>query len=243
MPEIKRAVILAAGRGTRMGDITSEIPKPMVPIRGKPMLEHVLEQLQAAGIERFFIVIGYRRETIFDHFRNSRFEIEFGVQQTVNGTAKALGLARNFTTVSPFILTFGDIICDPRAYLDAIRILQGNADCKGVLGVRWVDDPWQGAAVYEQNGKIDSVIEKPPPGSSTTHWNSAGVYAFDPVIFDYLARVRPSARGEYEITSAFDDMLAHGCELRVSEITGTWRDVGRPEDLAAMAEDPANSGD
>jgi bifunctional UDP-N-acetylglucosamine pyrophosphorylase/glucosamine-1-phosphate N-acetyltransferase len=78
MQTINSAVILAAGRGTRMGSITESLPKPMLPIGGRPMLEHILERLSLAGIERFFIVVGYHREAIEQHFRGTKFNIEFG---------------------------------------------------------------------------------------------------------------------------------------------------------------------
>lgn len=71
MPEsaVRRAVVLAAGRGTRMGEATAELPKPMLAVHGRPMLEHVLENLAGAGVERFVLVVGYRREAILEHFR------------------------------------------------------------------------------------------------------------------------------------------------------------------------------
>lgn len=102
------------------------------------------------------------------------------------------------------------------------------------MGVRWVDDPWQGAAVYEQDGVIHKVVEKPPPGTSQTHWNSAGLYAVRPSAFAYLDRLTPSPRGEFELTQIFDMMLEEGREVRIAAIDGMWRDVGRPEDLQAL---------
>ena len=103
-----------------------------------------------------------------------------------------------------------------------------------VLGVRDVDDPWQGAAVYETGGRVTRVIEKPPKGTSTTRWNSAGLDGLRPVAFSYLDKLRPSKRGEYEITDIFTMMLNENVEVRISPMEGLWRDVGRPEDLAAL---------
>jgi dTDP-glucose pyrophosphorylase len=103
-----------------------------------------------------------------------------------------------------------------------------------VVAVKAVDDPWQGAAVYEDHGRVQRIIEKPAKGTSTTQWNSAGFYVLRPVIFDYLARLKPSPRNEYELTSAIEAMLADGLDLRTSPVQGNWRDVGRPEDLAAI---------
>lgn len=233
-PFIRRAVVLAAGKGTRMGAITHETPKPLLPIHGKAMLERILERLAATGVEHFFIVVGYRHELIEQHFRNWPLPIEFRVQEPVNGTGSAAQLAQQFAADEPFLLTYADILCDAGEYTRCSGILRDHAGAAVVLAVKAVDDPWQGAAVYEQNGRIREIIEKPPQGASSTRWNSAGFYAFRPVLFQYLDRIRPSARNEYELTSALDLMLDDRLELRISPIAGDWRDVGRPEDLAAL---------
>lgn len=232
MSNIRQAVILAAGRGTRMGEMTLETPKPMLPVQGRPILEHVLERMASVGVERFFLVVGYRRETIVEHFRDWRLPIEFRVQDPVDGTGSATRLAREFAGDEPFLLSFGDIFCEPSAYTACAEALHPNT--VAVMGVKWTEDPWQGAAVYEKDGVIQKVIEKPPPGSSSTHWNSAGLYALRPVAFEYLDRLTPSPRNEYELTQIFEMMLADGRELRIASVDGTWRDVGRPEDLEAL---------
>lgn len=221
-----------------MGQITSELPKAMLPVRGKPLLEHVLDGLAVAGVERFLLVVGYRREAIENHFRNWRLPVEFSVQDPINGTAAAARLARDFVATDSFLLALGDILCDPPAYARCARVLVDCPNTAGVLGVKAVDDPWRAAAVYADNGVITHVIEKPPQGTSTTRWSSAGLYAFRSLVFDYLDRVELSPRGEYEITSIFDMMLADGLELRISSIEGEWTDVGRPEDLAAVNTEP-----
>lgn len=230
MPEsaISHAVILAAGRGTRMGAMTEEIPKPMLEVRGRPILAHILDNLRAAGLSEFLIVTGYHAEKIEAYFA-SESAVKFVWQKRPDGTGSAALLARDFAAGQPFLLTYGDILCEPTEYVRA-RTIPADA----VVAVKAVEDPWQGAAVYENQHRITRIIEKPPKGTSTTRWNSAGFYVFRPVVFDYLARLTPSPRGEYELTSALDAMLADGLQLRISAIEGPWRDVGRPEDLAAM---------
>jgi NDP-sugar pyrophosphorylase family protein len=228
------AVILAAGRGTRMGEMTREMPKPMLPVQGKPLVEHIVERLTAAEIQRFLVIVGYHRELIEEHFRNSGFAMKFVRQEPVNGTGSAALLAKDFVAGKPFLLTYGDILVEPDEYRRCTSVLEKNRNCAVAIAVKRVDDPWQGAAVYETGGRITQIIEKPPKGTSTTHWNSAGFYAFRPVLFDYLRRIQPSARNEYELTSALELMLMDGLELRISEVAGSWRDVGRPEDLQAV---------
>lgn len=231
---LAKAVVLAAGKGNRMGNVTNEMPKPMLLIHGKPMLEHILDGLAAADVEKLFIVAGYRHEIIETYFRHWRLPIEIQVQNPVNGTGSAARLARNFVGGDPFLLTYADILCDASEYVRCASVLDQHPSACAVLAVKAVDDPWQGAAVYEHEGKIQKIIEKPEKGTSTTHWNSAGFYAFRPILFQYLDRLQPSPRNEYELTSAVELMLQDSLELRISPIEGDWRDVGRPEDLLAV---------
>jgi dTDP-glucose pyrophosphorylase len=225
-----------------MGGITTETPKAMLPVRGKPLLEHVLDALALAGVEHFLMIVGYRREVVEEHFRNWRLPVEFRVQDPINGTGGAARLGEEFAGQDPFLLALGDILCDPSAYARCGEVLNENPKTAGVLGVKAVDDPWRAAAVYVNDGVITRVIEKPPQGASTTRWSSAGLYAFRAVAFEYLRRIELSPRGEYEITSIFDMMLADGLELRIASIEGEWTDVGRPEDLDAVNATPRGAG-
>jgi NDP-sugar pyrophosphorylase family protein len=235
MPDsIRKAVVLAAGRGTRMGAITDDVPKAMLSVQGRPLLEHVLERLAQVGVGQFLVVVGYRREMIEEHFANWRLPVEFLVQDPIDGTGSAARLARDFVGDEPFLLTFGDILCDPTAYTSCSDALLHHPATMAVLGVKDTDDPYRAAAVYVENGVVTRVIEKPPQGTSTTRWTSAGVYAMKPAVFPYLDRLEPSPRNEYELTSIFEAMLHDGLELRIGAMEGAWRDVGRPEDLDAV---------
>ena len=231
---MKKAVILAAGRGTRMGELTREIPKPLIPLNGRPMLLHILDRIAAAGVEEVLLVTGYLAEQIEEVASGHGLRVSFRRQETVNGTAKAALLARQWVGVSPFLLTFGDILAEPEHYVGMRESFTGF---DGVLAARYVEDPYQGAAIYvDEERRVQRIIEKPERGTSTTHWNSAGIYVFSPIVFDELERVPLSARGEYEATSAITQMLDAGRALKMFALEGTWMDVGRPEDLAAAAE-------
>jgi len=227
---METAVILAAGKGTRMGHLTADAPKPMLPLAGKPMLEHILDRLRASGIRRVLLVIGYRGEMIRAHLEGYPMEIAYRVQESANGTGSAALLAHDFASDEPFLLTFGDILCSIEDYRGLMAKLDEEA--VGVLGVKYVDDPAPGAAVYEEDNRVVRIIEKPPVGSSTTHWNSAGLYAFRPVLFEELRALPLSPRGEYELTTAIDQLIRRDEVLRLYAIEQEWMDVGRPEDLA-----------
>jgi UDP-N-acetylglucosamine diphosphorylase / glucose-1-phosphate thymidylyltransferase / UDP-N-acetylgalactosamine diphosphorylase / glucosamine-1-phosphate N-acetyltransferase / galactosamine-1-phosphate N-acetyltransferase len=214
-----------------MKQLTDDRPKPMLPLGGKPMLEHVLDRLRAAGFTEVLIVTGYRGEMIEEHFRGYPMRLVYRVQETLDGTGGAARLARDFVGGDDFLLTFGDILVNAEDYAGLAARLDSDAQTQAVAGVKWVDDPWQGAAVYEQDGIVLRMVEKPPPGTSTTHWNSAGLYAFRTSIFDELATIPKSPRGEYELPTAVEQLLARGGRVRIYAIEGAWRDVGRPEDL------------
>jgi NDP-sugar pyrophosphorylase family protein len=215
-----------------MGALTAELPKPMLPIDGKPMLEYVVRRLQSAGLSEILIVVGYRRDLIEAHFGTGFSGISFAVQDVAEGTAAAVKLGRDFAASDPFLLTFGDIICEARNYAQICEMLE-REKAAAVIGVKYADDPWQGAAVYANPfGGVEKILEKPPRGTSTTHWNSAGLYSFGPEIFAEIERTPKSVRGEYEITTSIAQLIEQGRPVHMFPMEGAWRDVGRPEDLA-----------
>src|SRR3954462_2549836 len=119
-----KAVILAAGKGTRMRELTNELPKPMLKVQGKPVLEHILEGLLSAGIREIFIVTGFRAEVIENHFGDGSkwgVRMAYGRQMVQDGTGKAPELAKEFIGDSPFLLTYGDILVPPDTYQQMVR--------------------------------------------------------------------------------------------------------------------------
>lgn len=230
MHTIRQAILLAAGKGTRMGAHTRQIPKTLLAVGGRPLIDHILDRMQAAGIERVLVVTGHLGEQVREHVRSHQLEISFAEQAVIDGTARAALLGRDFAGGQPFLLTFGDILCASEDYRSLLARLEPGTS--GVLGVKLVDDPWKGAAVYaDAAGRVERIVEKPPPGTSRTPWNSAGVYAFRPEVWPEIERVPLSPRGEYEITSAVEQLIASGRRVVLYGIAQDWLDVGRPEDL------------
>src|SRR5690349_12433010 len=111
-----KAVILAAGRGTRMGGLTADVPKPMLRVAGRPILEGLLDRLVEAGYSQALVVTGYRAEVIEDYFRGYRLPLRFVRQSPINGTATAALLGRGFVGCDDFLLTFGDILAGASVY-------------------------------------------------------------------------------------------------------------------------------
>jgi NDP-sugar pyrophosphorylase family protein len=217
-----------------MGALTEDLPKPMLLVRGKPMLERKLDRLREAGFDEAFLVIGYRCEVIEQRLAGYPMALTFRRQEVPDGTGSATLLAREFAGEEPFLLTFGDIYMSAADYRGSYDLLVSDPAAVAVAAARWVEDPWQGAAIYVQDGRVVRILEKPPQGSSTTNWNHAGLYVFRPEVFDHLARIEKSPRGEYELTSAVEAMIAAGRKLLLYAVKGPWRDVGRPEDLEAV---------
>ena len=235
MTKIDKAVVLAAGRGTRMRELTADIPKPMIEVRGKPVLQHIVEGLRDAGVRRILIIVGYHAETVRDSFGDGRrhnVDIEYATQTVQDGTGRVAGLARDFTGGSAFILRYGDILISPMNYKRVINIAD---DCEAIITITRGEDVSKGGAVFvNEQMKLVDLREKPKPGEPTSPWYNAGLYAFRPGIFKFIAKLKPSPRGEYELTDAIRDLAHSGKSVKAVELTGEWADVRDPEVLARL---------
>jgi dTDP-glucose pyrophosphorylase len=229
-----RAVILAAGRGTRMGGLTAATPKPLLEVAGRPILFHVIGGLAAAGVRQFIVVVGYLGQQIEQRLGDGSglgVAVSYRRQERAEGTARALLTARQALAGAPFVLSWGDILVEPATYTAMLGRFRGQP-CDALLAVNPVDDPWRGAAVYVDDAwRVIRIVEKPARGTSTTPWNNAGVFVLDPVVLEFAGRLSPSDRGEYELPQALAAMLAAGRRIDAIPVQGFWSDVGTPEDL------------
>src|SRR6266446_9618549 len=235
MTKIDKAVLLAAGRGKRMREMTTDLPKPMLEVRGKPVLQHIVEGLRDAGVRGFLIIVGYRADTVQNFFGDgSRYniEIQYATQTEQDGTGRVVDLARNFADDSPFVLNYGDILVDPENYK---RLLDLPHDIEAIISVtRGEDVSKGGAAFFNQEMELVDLREKSKPGEESSPWYNAGIYAFRPSIFEFTAKLKPSPRGEYELTDAIRDLAQSGKKVQALELTGEWADVRDPEILARL---------
>jgi dTDP-glucose pyrophosphorylase len=235
MTKIDEAVVLAAGRGTRMRELTVDFPKPMIEVRGKPVLQHIVEGLRDAGVRRILLIVGYHAETVRNFFGDggpSNVDIEYATQTVQDGTGRVVNLARSFAGDTPFILSYGDILVSPVNYK---RVVDIPNDVEAIITVTRGEDVSKGGAVFvnEQMELVD-LREKPKPGEPTSPWYNAGLYAFRPSVFEFIARLKPSPRGEYELTDAVRDLAHSGKKVKAVELTGEWADVRDPEILARL---------
>jgi UDP-N-acetylglucosamine diphosphorylase / glucose-1-phosphate thymidylyltransferase / UDP-N-acetylgalactosamine diphosphorylase / glucosamine-1-phosphate N-acetyltransferase / galactosamine-1-phosphate N-acetyltransferase len=235
MTKINKTVLLAAGRGTRMRELTNELPKPMVEVRGKPVLQHTVEGLRAAGVRDFLIIVGYRADSVQNFFGDGaryNIQIQYATQVVQDGTGRVVDLARNFVEDLPFILSYGDILVDPENYR---RVIDLSDDVEAIITVKRGEDVTKGGAVFlnEQMELVD-LHEKSKPGQATSPWYNAGLYAFRSSIFDFTAKLKLSPRGEYELTDAVRALAQSGKKVKALELSGEWADVRDPEILARL---------
>jgi len=232
-----KAVILAAGKGTRMLPLTERRPKPLVPVAGRPILEHIVGGLASAGVDEVCLVIGWMGDQIVEAFGDGRrlgAKLTYVWQEEFGGTGAAVLLAEEFIGDDRFVLGWGDIIIPPENYRRMMAIYREERP-EAMLAVNRVDDPWEGAAVYVEDGCVDRIIEKPPKGASTTNFNNAGLFVFGPELLGLLKRTEVSERGELEVPSAIQAMLEAGSAIRAYEIDGYWSDVARPSSAIAVS--------
>lgn len=241
-----KAVILAAGKGTRMRELTDALPKPMLKVHGKPILEHILEGLKSAGIREVFIVTGYRADVVESHFGSGErlgLRISYGRQEVQDGTGKAPELARGFVDSDAFLLTYGDILVAPDTYAQMIRRFSGGS-FSGVITVTASEDVTKGGLnLFDEKFCLTRLLEKPSKeevsrlhkaGLLKTAWYNAGIYIFRPVLFEFTAKLEKSPRGEYELTDAVNRMVQAGHKIAGLQILGRWVDVRDPKVLAAL---------
>lgn len=249
-----KAVILAAGKGTRMRELTTDVPKPMLKVHGQPILEHIIRGIASAGVREFFIVTGYKAETIEHYFGDGAklgVKIAYGRQVVQDGTGKAPELAKSFVRSDSFILTYGDILVHPETYAQMIQRFQAGS-FSGVITVTPGQDVTKGGLnFFDEQFCLRRLVEKPSPQQieelratgwlkpGEPAWYNAGIYVFKPTIFDFTARLEKSPRGEYELTDAISALIADRQTLAGLEIQGRWVDVRDPEVLAELEQQSA----
>jgi dTDP-glucose pyrophosphorylase len=244
-----KAIILAAGKGTRMGGLTDETPKPMLLVRGRPILEHILTGLRDVGSSEFCIITGWRAELVEDFFGDGscwEVSIEYARQEVQDGTGKAPELAREFVGADAFLLTYGDILVKTETYAQMLE-RWGEGEFSGLVTVTGSEEVTKGGLFFfDENFCLNHLVEKPTAGqleslrtegrlkAGAPAWYNAGIYIFGPGLFAHTARLEKSPRGEYELTDALAAMLASGEAVAGLEIAGRWVDVRDPDVLRSL---------
>jgi UDP-N-acetylglucosamine diphosphorylase / glucose-1-phosphate thymidylyltransferase / UDP-N-acetylgalactosamine diphosphorylase / glucosamine-1-phosphate N-acetyltransferase / galactosamine-1-phosphate N-acetyltransferase len=235
MSAITKAVLLAAGRGTRMGELTNSIPKPMIVVRSKPILQHIIEGLHGAGVGEFLVVVGYRADVVTGYFNdgsNVGASISYVTQLTQDGTGRVVELAHEFVGKEPFILHYGDILVDPENYTKTVNL---PADVEAIVTVKGNEDCSKGGAVFvDEEMRVTDLREKLAASEHSSPWYNAGIYTFRPSILEWTAKLQPSPRGEFELTDAVRGLAQSGKHVQAIELQGEWADVRDPGIVAQL---------
>ena len=217
-----------------MRELTEDLPKPMIPVRGKPILLHIIEGLRSAGVERVQIIVGYKAEVVRDFFGDgSAFgvAVEYATQVVQDGTGRVVELSREFVGDKAFVLSYGDILVAPANY-SKLTALEGY---EALVSVKRNEAEMAkgGCVVVDDQMCLTDLIEK-PEGKPPSPWYNAGVYSFMPSIFEFTARLQRSLRGEFELTDAIRGLAQASGRVRAVELSGDWADVRDPEVLAQL---------
>lgn len=229
-----KGLVLSGGRGTRLRPITHTAAKQLVPVANKPILNFVLENLRGAGVEEVGIVIspetGEAIKAAVGDGSAFGMKVTWILQEHPGGLAHAVKTAQDFLGSDPFVMYLGDNLIGTGIETFRARFEEGG-DAAMVL-LKPVDNPSSfGIADVADDGSIIKLVEKPadPPSNLAL----VGVYFFRPTIHEAISRIKPSARGELEITDAIQQLLDDGHSVASQVIEAWWLDTGKKDDLLA----------
>ena len=226
---VKEAVILAAGEGRRLRPFTEDVPKVMLPICNKPILEYVIDAVKKSGIEKIIVVVGYKKEVIQEYFKD--FEnINFVVQDKQLGTAHALMQAQDFIK-GQFIVLAGDNIVDSNSIL---KLLKEKSDFSSLIKEHV--SPSKYGSIFLEKGVLEKIVEK--PREATTGLISTGVYKFPESVFERIGEL--TSQGVYDLTSVVQSFIKEGRKIK-AVFAELWRDVVYPWDLLEVNATMLNS--
>ncbi len=227
-----KAVILAAGAGTRLHPLTATRPKPLIPLAGQPILGHLLAALAASAVTDVLVVTGYRAAQVRAYCGDGAawgLRIAYAQQDVPRGSGHAIGLAEAYVGREDFLVVYGDLVLDP-AVLSSTVHAHARAGCP-VVTVAPVADPTQYGIIQLQGDRVVAIVEKPASAAVGCLAN-AGVYLFPPEVFPAIQRTPVSPRGEVEVTDTITQMAQQGTAFVVNRVASeAWMDVGRPWDL------------
>jgi mannose-1-phosphate guanylyltransferase / phosphomannomutase len=218
-----KAVVMAGGEGTRLRPLTSNQPKPMVPIVGKPCMEHILELLEQHGFDEVIVTVAFMPQAIRSYFGDGDtlgLEIEYSVEESPLGTAGSVRLASSKLD-EPFLVISGDALCD----VDLSEIVRTHQE-KGAavtIGLKSVDNPLEfGIVVTDEEGRIERFLEKPSWGQVFSDTINTGIYVLDPEVLNHVPTDRP-----YDFSKElFPLLLEMGRPLYGHVFDGYWQDIG-----------------
>lgn len=227
-----KGVILHGGLGTRLRPLTHTGPKQLIPVANKPISQYVLEDLRNSGIKDIAITLGHiYPEKVREYYGDGgRFGVNltYIYQAEPKGIGQAVGLCKEYVGSQDFVVCLGDNLLKGgiRRYVEEFA----DSNCDAMILLCEVKRPQLfGVARFDQDGRLIGLVEKPKTPPSP--YALTGIYFFRPVIFDMIRRLKPSWRGEFEITEAIHLLVADGYNVGHYIVSGWWKDTGTPEDI------------
>jgi glucose-1-phosphate thymidylyltransferase len=223
-----KAVILAAGKATRLRPVTLTMPKALVPVANKTLIGYAIDVLKGAGLRDIGIVVNDLESSIPQGLGNGEaygVNLEYIVQEQQLGLAHAIGLCKPFVGDEPFCVFLGDNIFQDKMESMFAEFIESDSEATIALGE--VTDPTRFGIAELEGDRIMRVVEKPKEPKSNLA--IAGVYLFRPSIFDAIARIKPSWRNELEITDAIQTVISDGKPVKAYTLKGWWIDAGKPD--------------
>src|SRR3989344_4045155 len=208
-----KAVILAAGKGTRLRPLTNDVPKPLVQINGAPFLAYLIERLSDAGCDELALVVGYKRELIADFCAERGIDAELIIQEHQLGTGHAVRLCEDFVDNERFLVVMGDNLYDSRD-IGTLAAAEGAY----VAGLHH-DHPERFGVLIERDGALVEIREKPT--TFVGNLINTGLYALTPDVFSCLRHITKSPTGEFYLTDAVT-MLARKQTVAVHRLQHYW---------------------
>lgn len=221
-------IIPAAGKGTRMRPMTWSMPKPLLPVAGRPMLSHVIDTLAEAGVDHLTLIVGYLGDAIVSWAREaySSMKIDFSVQEKADGLASAVLLAEKYTGDEPTMVVLGDTL-----FSADLTVLKGET--RNLIVTSRVDDPSRFGVVVMDGGRVTRLVEKPSEPISDLAIVGVYYFASGKRLMDRCRELKEKnirTRGEYQLTDAMQLMLQAGEPFGILDIDG-WYDCGKPDTL------------
>jgi len=229
-----KGLIPAAGIGTRLKPYTCAVPKELMPVGGRPLIEHVIEGFKLADITDITVVVGRSKYAILDYLGSGQrlgVNLTYVVQEKKLGLANAIYAGCHVIMNSTFAVIHGDNYFHPKTFLRELKKLHREINADITLGVTDITDSTRCGVIAYEGINITDIIEKPQLRDAPSMKGSAGIYIMSAEIFSAIRCIKPGLNNEYQIADAFRVMIDRGRTVVFKQINGYHIDVGTPEDL------------